>query len=161
MSEISKEEHIYRLANHIASSKNGLPEEWQPWADEIESDLRELLALRERAEPIYQERRFHVSRNKQIEYWAEINKGAYQYLPESERRIVYAEPPAPVVPEGLRIALSNAGIAAPESDEMLWASQQDYIQMLVTWVKDRKPFKPAPGVPEPVRQPYKLPGKEG
>lgn len=56
-------------------------------------------------------------------------------------------PPAPVVPEGLRIALSNAGIAAPESDEMLWASQQDYIQMLVTWVKDRKPFKPASVLP--------------
>ncbi|EOC0346238.1 hypothetical protein ACI0ZS_000299 [Cronobacter turicensis] len=54
-----------------------------------------------------------------------------------------AQPVAvPVVPDGLRIALSNAGIAAPESDEMLWASQQDYIQMLVTWVKDRKPFKP-------------------
>ncbi|ELY4332865.1 hypothetical protein SMZ18_000767 [Cronobacter dublinensis] len=53
----------------------------------------------------------------------------------------------PVVPDGLRIALSNAGIAAPESDEMLWASQQDYIQMLVTWVKDRKPFKPV-AVPE-------------
>ncbi|XDY67925.1 DUF551 domain-containing protein [Cronobacter malonaticus LMG 23826] len=66
-------------------------------------------------------------------------------------------PPAPVVPEGLRIALSNAGIAAPESDEMLWASQQDYIQMLVTWVKDRKPFKPASVVAEPVSQPYKLP----
>ncbi|MDT3597014.1 hypothetical protein [Cronobacter malonaticus] len=56
-------------------------------------------------------------------------------------------PPAPVVTEGLRIALSNAGIAAPESDEMLWASQQDYIQMLVTWVKDRKPFKPASVLP--------------
>ncbi|EOD3491934.1 hypothetical protein ACNZAM_001162, partial [Cronobacter malonaticus] len=56
-------------------------------------------------------------------------------------------PPSPVVPEGLRIALSNAGIAAPESDEMLWASQQDYIQMLVTWVKDRKPFKPASVLP--------------
>ncbi|MFW0857018.1 hypothetical protein QMS86_13980 [Cronobacter dublinensis] len=60
---------------------------------------RELLALRERAEPIYQERLFHVSGKKQIEYWAEINKGAYQYLPESERRIVYAAPPAPVVPD--------------------------------------------------------------
>ncbi|WP_105626986.1 hypothetical protein [Cronobacter malonaticus] len=59
-------------------------------------------------------------------------------------------PPATVVPEGLRIALSNAGIAAPESDEMLWASQQDYIQMLVTWVKDRKPFKHAPVVPDEV-----------
>ncbi|ELY2630707.1 hypothetical protein SMC50_003181 [Cronobacter sakazakii] len=58
-----------------------------------------VLALRERAEPIYQERLFHVSGKKQIEYWAEINKGAYQYLPESERRIVYTSPPSPVLPE--------------------------------------------------------------
>ncbi|EOI3502477.1 DUF3850 domain-containing protein [Cronobacter dublinensis] len=57
------------------------------------------LALRERAEPIYQERLFHVSGKKQIEYWAEINKGAYQYLPESQRRIVYTAPPSPVVPD--------------------------------------------------------------
>ncbi|EMA4770105.1 hypothetical protein U3C68_003941 [Cronobacter sakazakii] len=70
---------------------------------------------------------------------------------------LYTAPPAPAVPEGLRIALSNAGIAAPESDEMLWASRQHYIQMLVTWVKDRQPFKPAPVVTEPVSQSYKLP----
>ncbi|EPZ1175194.1 DUF551 domain-containing protein [Klebsiella oxytoca] len=54
--------------------------------------------------------------------------------------------PAPVLPDGLRLALSNAGIAAPESDEMLAATQEKYIQMLVTWVKDRKPFQPAPVV---------------
>lgn len=51
MSEISKEESLYRLANHVASAKGGLPEEWQAWADEIEADLREL-ALRERSEPV-------------------------------------------------------------------------------------------------------------
>lgn len=56
--------------------------------------------------------------------------------------------PASVVPEGLRMALSNAGIAAPESDEMLAATHEKYIQMLITWVKDRKPFQPAPVVPD-------------
>lgn len=60
----------------------------------------------------------------------------------------YIAPPAPVVPDGLRQALSNAGIAAPESDEMLAATCEKYIQMLVTWVKDRKPFQPVPVVPE-------------
>lgn len=40
-------------------------------------------------EPIYQERRFHVSGKKQIEYWADIDKGAYQYVHESQRRVVY------------------------------------------------------------------------
>lgn len=54
--------------------------------------------------------------------------------------------PAPVVPEGLRMALSNAGIAAPESDEMLAATHEKYVQALVMWVRDRKPFQPAPVV---------------
>lgn len=55
--------------------------------------------------------------------------------------------PAPVVPNGLRLALSNAGIAAPESDEMLAATCEKHIQALVTWVKGRKPFQSAPVVP--------------
>lgn len=50
---------------------------------------------------------------------------------------------SPVIPDGLRLALSNAGIAAPESDEMLAATCEKYIQALVTWVKDRKPFRSA------------------
>lgn len=54
--------------------------------------------------------------------------------------------PAPVVPDGLRLALSNAGIAAPESDEMLAATCEKHIQALVTWVRDRKPFQSAPVV---------------
>ncbi len=58
--------------------------------------------------------------------------------------------PAPVVPNGLRLALSNAGIAAPESDEMLAATCEKHIQALVTWVKDRKPFQSAPVVPDDV-----------
>ncbi|WP_080070722.1 hypothetical protein [Salmonella enterica] len=72
-------------------------------------------------------------------------------LLESEiTRLVGKEQPAPVVPVGLRMALSNAGIAAPESDEMLAATHEKYIQALVTWVKDRKPFQPAPIVPEEI-----------
>lgn len=59
----------------------------------------------------------------------------------------YHTQPAPVVPNGLRLALSNAGIAAPESDEMLAATCEKHIQALVTWVKDRKPFQSAPVVP--------------
>ena len=33
-------EELYRIANHIASSKAGLPDEWQSWIDEIENDIR-------------------------------------------------------------------------------------------------------------------------
>ncbi len=50
--------------------------------------------------------------------------------------------------DGLRLALSNAGIAAPESDEMLAVKQERYVQELVTWVRDRKPFQPPPVVPD-------------
>lgn len=44
MTELSKEEQLYRIANHIASTKGALPNEWQPWADEIESGLRKLVS---------------------------------------------------------------------------------------------------------------------
>lgn len=78
-----------------------------------------------------------------------INKARQWLEPkDGEPRLHIKEQPAPVVPDGLRQALSNAGIAAPESDEMLAATCEKYIQMLVTWVKDRKPFQPAPVVPE-------------
>ena len=60
--------------------------------------------------------------------------------------------PSPVVQNGLRLALSNAGIAAPESDEMLAATYEKHIQALVTWVKDRKPFQSAPVVPEEIKR---------
>lgn len=78
--------------------------------------------------------------NKQRE-WPEPKDG--------EPRLHIKEQPAPVVvPNGLRLALSNAGIAAPESDEMLAATCEKHIQALVTWVKDRKPFQSAPVVPD-------------
>lgn len=35
---------LYRIANHIAGAKNSLPQEWQDWSEEIESDLRKLAA---------------------------------------------------------------------------------------------------------------------
>lgn len=80
-----------------------------------------------------------------------INKARQWPEPKGgESRLHVKEQPAPVVPDGLRQALSNAGIAAPESDEMLAATCEKYIQMLVTWVKDRKPFQPAPVVPEEI-----------
>lgn len=40
-------EGLYKLANHIASSKNGLPDEWQDWADELETDIRRAAMLQE------------------------------------------------------------------------------------------------------------------
>ncbi|MFP9529141.1 hypothetical protein [Pectobacterium brasiliense] len=33
-------ETLYRIANHIAGAKSGMPEEWRDWADEVETDIR-------------------------------------------------------------------------------------------------------------------------
>lgn len=80
-----------------------------------------------------------------------INKARQWPEPkDGEPRLHIKAQPVSVVPDGLRQALSNAGIAAPESDEMLAATCEKYIQMLVTWVKDRKPFQPVPVVPEEI-----------
>lgn len=43
--------------------------------------------------PIYQERRFQFIGKRQLEYWADIESSTYQYLPESERRIIYIAMP--------------------------------------------------------------------
>lgn len=99
------------------------------------------------AEPIYQYR-IRNGYNGQVTEWQTIRRDQVDFVLKAqplnaEFRIISAPQPAPVVPEGLRMALSNAGIAAPESDEMLAATHEKYIQMLVTWVKDRKPFRTA------------------
>lgn len=127
MNELSKEK-----LKHYATHMEG----------PVKAMARELLALRERAEPVA----WRWRQNETKPWHLTVHSDC-----AGEVQPLYTAPPAPVVPEGLRIALSNAGIAAPESDEALWASQQDYIQMLVTWVKDRKPFKPAPVVPDDAR----------
>ncbi|WP_373171365.1 hypothetical protein [Klebsiella sp. Q11] len=38
-------EDLYILANHIASSKSGLPDEWLDWAEELETDIRRAAML--------------------------------------------------------------------------------------------------------------------
>lgn len=83
-----------------------------------------------------------------VEKLAVNKKREWSEPKDGEPRLHIKGQSAPVVPDGLRQALSNAGIAAPESDEMLAATCEKYIQMLVTWVKDRKPFQPVPVVPE-------------
>lgn len=72
-----------------------------------------------------------------IDGWNECRAAMLQSFGNSEQLN------SPALPDGLRLALSNAGIAAPESDEMLAATCEKYIQELVTWVKDRKPFRSA------------------
>lgn len=51
---------------------------------------KEILAHRAaKGREVYQERRYQFIGKKQLEYWADIEKGSYQYLPESERRVIY------------------------------------------------------------------------
>ncbi|ELY4471582.1 hypothetical protein QBS66_13550 [Cronobacter sakazakii] len=82
MSELSKE----RLENYVSGR-------WYPDADYVKAMARELLALRERAEPVYQ------LWSSGINQWVECDKGRYEahaHVP-AQRRVLYTAPPAPVV----------------------------------------------------------------
>lgn len=48
-------DELYKLANHVASSKNGLPEEWQDWAEELESEIRRAAMLQGGSSPVTQD----------------------------------------------------------------------------------------------------------
>ncbi|HGO4162704.1 TPA: hypothetical protein ACK1B7_004039 [Serratia marcescens] len=87
-------EELNGLANHIASAKGGLPQEWQDWAEGIEADIRKL-ANRE-AQPVG----FYttVSGRKGV-IW---HNGA----PEDDTAI-YTAPPAPAVPDDLVAAVNR------------------------------------------------------
>ena len=45
-------EDLYKLANHIASSKSGLPDEWQDWAEELGTDIRRAAMLQAGNSPV-------------------------------------------------------------------------------------------------------------
>ncbi|EOH3249017.1 hypothetical protein ACL1KF_000170 [Klebsiella aerogenes] len=57
-------EDLYNLANHIASSKNGLPDEWQDWAEELESDIRRAAMFQ--AEPVTTANKLPETQFKQV-----------------------------------------------------------------------------------------------
>ncbi|ELY4079615.1 hypothetical protein SMY54_000713 [Cronobacter sakazakii] len=80
MNELSKE----RLENYASGR-------WYPDADYVKAMARELLALRERAEPVYQ---------VQAMDWHDVEKYLYdEALDRGIRcRVLYTAPPAPVVP---------------------------------------------------------------
>ncbi|ELY4158078.1 hypothetical protein SMZ39_002019 [Cronobacter turicensis] len=42
---VAAPDDLYKIANHIASAKGGLPDEWQDWAEEIETDIRRAAML--------------------------------------------------------------------------------------------------------------------
>jgi hypothetical protein len=80
---LTTEEELNGLANHIAGAKGGLPQEWQDWATEIETDLRKLANREAQPAGFYTT----VSGRKGV-VW---HNGA----PEDDTAI-YTAPPAPV-----------------------------------------------------------------
>ncbi len=66
---------------------------------ELSESVRRVALASLTAEPVYQERRYQFIGKKQLEYWADIDRSGYGYLPESERRLIYTTPPAPSVLE--------------------------------------------------------------
>ncbi|MCK6946324.1 hypothetical protein L8Q47_15065 [Enterobacter bugandensis] len=48
---VSVPDDLYKIANHIASAKGFLPNEWQDWAEEIEKDIRRA-AMLQGAKPV-------------------------------------------------------------------------------------------------------------
>lgn len=95
-------EELNGLANHIASTKGGLPQDWQDWADEIEADIRNL-ANRE-AQPVYQCRFFTTDVDgKQIGEWQDMDKGFYDQYDPYCRRILYTALPVPAALDGWQI----------------------------------------------------------
>lgn len=112
-------------------------------------DLESLLKWAEmrRAEFLRMQAKYELGDNQKDDMyeWVTSHVAAFSELHVNIRAAMLqgADGNSPVIPDGLRLALSNAGIAAPESDEMLAATCEKYIQALVTWVKERKPFRSA------------------
>ena len=89
-------EELYGLANHIAGAKGGLPQEWQDWANEIETDLRKL-ANRD-AQPVAWASTASLKRGDVREVWpnGEQHKAGKLCI-----TALYTAPPAPAVPEAI------------------------------------------------------------
>ncbi|MBR7613144.1 hypothetical protein [Citrobacter braakii] len=51
-------------------------------------EVSEYVSSEKNAPPTYQERRFQFIGKRQLEYWADVDLGTFQYLPKSERRII-------------------------------------------------------------------------
>ncbi|EOV9647419.1 DUF3850 domain-containing protein [Cronobacter malonaticus] len=171
-------EFISVTVTHVADVS-----EWMPGYVLLSIEL----ALRERAEPVYQ------LWSSGINQWVECDKGRYEahaHVP-AQRRVLYTSPPAPVVNSNVhrickKCSASIVGysvdglcedcyLAAPVVPKI----DRKAICNKVHWLCARSPgatfynaaefaldevmellVTPAPAVAEPVSQSYKLPGKE-
>lgn len=98
MSNIDKRAHkeLYAKVEQQAHSLRGSPREYQAVTGMCPVNIIEMQAQKiqvlldelEAGQLIYQERRYQFVGKRQLEYWADVDRGTFSYLPKSERRII-------------------------------------------------------------------------
>ncbi|MEB7601377.1 DUF551 domain-containing protein [Raoultella terrigena] len=120
-------EDLYILANHIASSKSGLPDEWLDWAEELETDIRRAAMLQAVNSPAHSGLRPEQSNGSPAQDGSspEQNTIDHGYRPECEcsgckttaRICAELAGNSPVIPDGyvmvpMRLTAENGAKAA-------------------------------------------------
>ncbi|MGP2871918.1 hypothetical protein ACTVM4_09145 [Serratia ureilytica] len=126
-------EELNGLANHIASAKGGLPQEWQDWAEEIEADIRKL-ANREAQPVALVDRRPAASGSI---CWQNGSKD----LPHGTE--LFTAPPAPAMVGELLEAMEEV-IRISDRDHDAWNRVKEAITAC------RGAILPAPNEPDPI-----------
>lgn len=138
-------EELYELANHIASAKGGLPQEWQDWAEEIEADIRKL-ANRE-AQPVG-----YIDPDSLKEYRGQRAGGTWSAVQRTTSGLnmttpIYTAPPAPAVPQEISSAIRHL------KDALVACNRFNYCADAVNRVEDACR---AAMLAQPVSSGYKL-----
>lgn len=97
LTQEKREEKIKRL-NKIASWADSYGANHNVMIPALEAkEMAEAYIASITSEPIYQEKRFFESCGEFIEFWADVNKCTYDYIHESQRRILFTAPPVPEI----------------------------------------------------------------
>ncbi|HEJ7928016.1 TPA: hypothetical protein SMI23_001805 [Serratia marcescens] len=144
-------EELNGLANHIASAKGGLPQEWQDWAEEIEADIRKL-ANRE-AQPVAWEMRYWNSGHNCWHDWERITAEQHaemsvKYAADNdyEFRVLYDAPPAPKSTNAAGWGINmqtGTPILVYKNCSVIESEQAHYVLSLINGAAT-----PAPAVPD-------------
>lgn len=88
--ELSKEQQIIAAAEKLVRCKGRYHSEqnYRALAALFGVTAPDLPLLEDEQQPVYQERRYQFVGKRQLEYWADVDRSTFQYLPKSERRII-------------------------------------------------------------------------